>query len=264
MNGYVNAFVIVRSFKDGLLISVEAEVTVSESRIRSFIESTATGVARTSSDSLLADVTREIDARRARSELYKSLFSDFPSNALSSHIVRLAPSEVDPSKVDVWFEARYDKAFLKTVRDSIASIQRTNSKQESASPSTPNQAVVCFSRDVGDSIEEPSRLFRRQTSVGGNEVGVAGRNTVINGLFQRQIAVHNMQPSGCVAIGEIDPGALELAGKQQGSRLPGYFGYGLLSLAQGFGGDGSPTEMSIQNFDKLEAFVISRNAGSTK
>jgi hypothetical protein len=103
---------------------------------------------------------------------------------------------------------------------------------------------VCFSRDLGDSIEEPGVLYRRQ-------VGMQG-------------ATRNIEPRGCVFVGGIDPGVLEINDPQQRRSLSNNAGFGLLSLAQGFGGGGSTPEMAIETFDKMEAFVISRNAGIDK
>jgi hypothetical protein len=79
-----------------------------------------------------------------------------------------------------------------------------------------------------------------------------------------QGATRNIEPRGCVFVGGIDPGVLEINDPQQRRSLSNNAGFGLLSLAQGFGGGGSTPEMAIETFDKMEAFVISRNAGIDK
>jgi hypothetical protein len=238
MNGYVRGFQIVSSERRQGQVHLVADVTVSPSAIKSFVESSnLNGVAKTSADSLIADAAREVEARRARTEMLISSFSQFPASAMSSQIVKMTPNTVDPEFVDVWVQVQFDKAFVTSVKQQIAAMSQGVKRPDPVNAATPNVVLICFSSDGADSIDGPAVLAQKQFDAG---VGA------------------------CSVLPGIDPASLQLRPSSGQTRSQELYSVGLVALATGFGSEQEIPAMSLVAGNQMLAYVVNRNRGVDK
>lgn len=112
MNGYVERFRQTKLDKTATGFSVEAEITVSASRIENFIGIPAGGAAPLEGASLLAESGRQVAQRKARGEIFDRLFRDFPSETSDVKVLAIAPSTLDPNSLVVSFSHALKPTFL--------------------------------------------------------------------------------------------------------------------------------------------------------
>jgi hypothetical protein len=119
MNGYVDKFHERQVGKDADGFVVEADVTVSTSRIENFIGVATGGSVSFDGSSLLAEANREAAQRKARGEIFDRLFRGFPSETLDVKITAIKPNEIDPNSLSIDVEYSLKPEFRKALTETL-------------------------------------------------------------------------------------------------------------------------------------------------
>jgi len=122
MNGYVEGFKELSMRQDGQQTVLEAEVTVSPTKIENFIGQSAGNSATIDGGTLQQESERELSQRKVRGELFDRLFKGFPSEVLKPRLTRIVPSDRDPSRFVVTIEVSYSPAWVNALRTGMKGI----------------------------------------------------------------------------------------------------------------------------------------------
>lgn len=119
MNGYVENFKELSLKKEAQQIAVQAEVTVSPSRIENFIGTSIGGGGSVSGGALFAESQREIAQRKVRGELFDRLFRGFPSEVLEVKLVKINPSDGDPTVYIMDLKISFSKPWVHALKSML-------------------------------------------------------------------------------------------------------------------------------------------------
>jgi hypothetical protein len=122
MNGYVENFKELSIKKEGQQIAVQAEVTVSPSRIENFIGTSIGGGGSVSGTALFAESQRNITQRKVRGELFDRLFRGFPSEVLETTSVKMSPSDRDPTVYIMDIEMSFSKPWVYALKSMLKAL----------------------------------------------------------------------------------------------------------------------------------------------
>lgn len=129
MNGYVEAFCIKQIQHTNTGFSIDADITVSASRIENFIGVSTGGGGSFEGTSLLAEQNRRIaqalaekGQERARGEIFDRVLRGFPSDAIVIRMTHIALSEKDPKTLVVDIEYKYKPSFVKALVGTIEAL----------------------------------------------------------------------------------------------------------------------------------------------
>lgn len=124
MNGYIENFKELSIKKEGQQIEVQAEITVSPSRIENFIGTSIGGGGSVSGAGLFAESQREIAQRKARGEIFDRLFRGFPSEVIDVKLEKVQPNEKNPLMYDFYVTLSFSKSWINAINTGIKELQR--------------------------------------------------------------------------------------------------------------------------------------------
>lgn len=122
MNGFVDKFEVIRTFKDGEDLAVEADVTVSNSRIENFLGASIGGSGPVRGSDLAASLQGQLASRAARAEIFWRLFSGYPGKAIQIKIEKVGLNEIDPSLIMVDYTLSTDEAFVTALKQGVTTL----------------------------------------------------------------------------------------------------------------------------------------------
>ena len=123
MSGYIDNFSILQIRKDsnGMLV-LDAEISVSSSRIVNFI-GTGAGVSTAISGGMLnADSERELAQRQALGEIFTHLLRGFPAEALRVNFTNVDHDIANPDNIDFTYTIDMSKPWLDSLRSGLAAL----------------------------------------------------------------------------------------------------------------------------------------------
>jgi hypothetical protein len=119
MNGYVEEFHEKSVRKEDSEFLIDADVTISASRIENFIGVASGGSASLNGSSLLAEANREAAQRKARGEIFDRLLRGFPSELLDVRVTAIKPDDANPNSFAIDLEYGFKKEFKKALLDTL-------------------------------------------------------------------------------------------------------------------------------------------------
>ena len=127
MNGFVDKFEVIRTFKDGGDIAVEADITVSNSRIQNFLGTSIGGTGPVRGSDLAASLQGELATRAARAEIFWRLFSGYPGKAIQIKIDKVGLNEINPNLIMVDYTLSTDEAFVTAFKQGVTTLTDSSS-----------------------------------------------------------------------------------------------------------------------------------------
>lgn len=168
MNGFVDRFDPIRMHKEGSEIVVEANVTVSSTRIENFLGGSTGASASIRGSDLAASLQGELAARSARAQVLWRLFAGYPGKAIEIKINRVGLSAQDARLIVVDYDFTTNKTFLSSLKQGLQVLAhpptRSHSEAESAETSDKNSNGSWIGR-LGKTINEPAATQPRPASV---------------------------------------------------------------------------------------------------
>ncbi len=122
MNGYIEAFNETHSFVENRQYAVEADITVSASRMVNFIGITKGGSASVSGQSIAANRDSIAANRKVKGELFDRLFRGYPADDLDIAIKKVSLPENDIDHLYIDFAIRFSPAFINSLKSGLAAI----------------------------------------------------------------------------------------------------------------------------------------------
>ena len=122
MNGYIDNLKQKSLTRTNDGFAIEAEVTVSASRIVNFIGYAAGTTATLRGDALSADINRENAQRTARGEIFDRTLRGFPSKVMDVKILGIKPSDSNPNILRVDLEYSFKKSFEAELESTIRAL----------------------------------------------------------------------------------------------------------------------------------------------
>jgi hypothetical protein len=96
MNGFVERFEPIRTYKEGSEIVTEANVAVSNTRMENFLAGSTGASASLRGSDLSANLQGELASRAARAQVLWRLFAGYPGKAIEIKIEKIGLSAQDP------------------------------------------------------------------------------------------------------------------------------------------------------------------------
>jgi Domain of unknown function (DUF4189) len=132
MNGYIDAFKLKRIQRTSSGFSVDANVTVSASRIVNFIGVSTGGSGTFEGAPLLAEQNRRIAQalaeraqEEARGEILDRVLHGFPASVTNVNVIYLRLSNKDPTKLEVEVELSYKRSFIAALTGTARALAST-------------------------------------------------------------------------------------------------------------------------------------------
>lgn len=163
MNGYVEGFKELSLRQDGQQTIVEAEVTVSPTKIENFIGQSSGSSATIDGGTLQQESERELSQRKVRGELFDRLFKGFPSEVLKPRLTRIVPSERDPSRFVVTIEISYSPAWISALRTGMKGIAIPDPVQAYPDDEIPGESYYPPRR--GDRVYRRGQNMRQEVGI---------------------------------------------------------------------------------------------------
>jgi hypothetical protein len=164
MNGYIEKFTQIGSGRVNGSVFVEADVTVSPSKISNFIAAGYSTSTQVAGGSLFAESQREMYQRRSKGEIFDKLLDGFPGSVMKARVVSIAPDEKKAGdfmvKVEVSYSDEWVRAFTSGLQAlSVNMVPVTISR---------NACAGCFNAETSAAIDTLHRLpeFQQQTTQG--------------------------------------------------------------------------------------------------
>lgn len=132
MNGYVDGLRVLRKEHKPAegMFTMEAEITVSTSRIVNFLASTAGASAGLQGGLLSADASREIGQREVRGLIFDRLLTGLPGSAIELFFGSPLPDERDPTQFVFPVTARLSAAWLASLRTGLQALSIGQASEE--------------------------------------------------------------------------------------------------------------------------------------
>jgi hypothetical protein len=124
MNGFVNRFEPIRTYREGQEIVTEANVSVSSARIENFLSAVTGTSASVRGSDLSAGVQAQLLAVQARAEILWRLFAGYPGKAISVKIEKVGVSETDPNLIAVDYSLTTDPNFVASLKQGLRALAR--------------------------------------------------------------------------------------------------------------------------------------------
>ena len=161
MNGYVEAFEETRSFVENRQYALEANVTVSASRVVNFIGTTSGASASISGQSIAANRERIAANRRVKGELFDRLFRGYPAADLDLAIKKVSLPENDIDHLYIDFAIRFSPAFIASLKSGLAAIaeHRTRNAYDRDKASEPSMGGCGVAECSRESVEAQQFLL---------------------------------------------------------------------------------------------------------
>jgi hypothetical protein len=122
MNGYVDRLQQRIVEKTDYGVKIEAEITVSASRIVNFVGYSPGGSGDVKGGELSADISRELAQRKARGEIFDRVLRGFPSSVMQVKIDSITPSEANPTQLVIQVEYSYKRDFQRLIEGTLKAL----------------------------------------------------------------------------------------------------------------------------------------------
>lgn len=144
-NGYIEKYKEIGVVKTEFGFRVDAEITVSASRIENFIGVVAGGGGEFNGTAVNAEEQRRLAQeqaeelqRQARGEIFDRLFESFPWNAFNIKLLKIRIAEDNPNILDVEVRASYKPEFLKALTGTLEALSIHECSFDLGHPLYPN------------------------------------------------------------------------------------------------------------------------------
>jgi uncharacterized protein YecT (DUF1311 family) len=129
MNGYIEQFTPKDIHRTNIGYAVEADVTISASRIENFIGLSVGSVGGIEGNTLLAEQNRRLAQiradqlqARARGEIFDRIFHGFPSQVADINVSHIGLSETDANLLTLDLEFSYKPGFIRVVERTLETL----------------------------------------------------------------------------------------------------------------------------------------------
>jgi hypothetical protein len=161
MNGYVENFTPIGSGQVNGGAFVEADVTVSPSRITNFIASGASTTTGVDGSSLFAESRREMDQQRSKGAIFDKLLDGFPGSVMKASVVSIAPDDKKAGDFIVKVEVSYSDEWVRSFTSGLQALS-INTVPVKISPGT---CAGCFNAETASAIDSLHQLPEFQQQV---------------------------------------------------------------------------------------------------
>ena len=122
MNGYVEKFTPIGSGQVNGGAFVEADVTVSPSKITNFIASGSSVTSKVDGGSLFAESQREMGQQRSKGAIFDKLLDGFPGSVMQAHVLSIAPDDKKAGDFIVKVEVSYSDEWVRSFTSGLQAL----------------------------------------------------------------------------------------------------------------------------------------------
>lgn len=164
MNGYVETFARVGGGQADSGVYVEADVTVSPSRITNFIAGTSSTASEVDGGSLFAESQRDIDQRRSRGEIFDRLLEGYPGSAMQTRVLSIVPDAHSAGDFVMKVEVSYAEGWAHAFTSGLQALSASTASVAIG----PNACADCFQAKLSAAIDTLHQLpeFQQQVKAG--------------------------------------------------------------------------------------------------
>jgi hypothetical protein len=160
MNGYVEKFTQIGGGQVNGGAFVEADVTVSPSKITNFIASRPSATSEVDGGSLFAESQREMGQQRSKGAIFDKLLDGFPGSVMKARVLSIAPDDEKAGDFIVKVEVSYSDEWVRAFTSGLQALAVNTVPVKFGS----GACSACFSAETSAAIDALHQLpaFQQQ------------------------------------------------------------------------------------------------------